>query len=117
MTFPLKASPQILSRGNFSFSISRCGIFSLARNSEAVLPAGPAPMITTGDVSSIPGKDEKLCCFICFAYLTVMQILKGKKHLLWCRIPHCHTVISFQGYTDVKKINTNHLVLAAHDFF
>ena len=46
-TLPLIASPQILSRGNFSLSTNTQEILFLAKNKAALTPAGPAPRIKT----------------------------------------------------------------------
>ena len=45
--FPLQASPQTLSRGKISFSMTMCGVFPLDKKKEVPAPAGPAPIIIT----------------------------------------------------------------------
>ena len=58
-TFPLIASPQILSRGNTAFSIRVCFIPCLDKNMEAEQPAGPAPEIIISENSSLNSKAAK----------------------------------------------------------
>ena len=58
-TFPLIASPQILSRGNTAFSIRVCFIPCLDKNIEAEQPAGPAPEIIISENSSLNSKAAK----------------------------------------------------------
>ena len=50
---PLSASPQILSRGNFSLSTITDAIPFLARNNAALAPAGPAPIMRTSVVTEL----------------------------------------------------------------